>query len=125
MAMPGREINIRIRFFILWIVVMGLLIMASCSGNKEAASTVSCGGVAVTFSQANAIIQSSCATNSSCHGSGSRNGPGALLTYSQIYAARVEIKSSVASGIMPRGSTLSSDNKNAIVCWIQNGASNN
>jgi len=122
--MLRREINIKMRLFILWIVVMGLVIMASCSGN-EAASTVSCSGTAVTFSQANAIIQSSCATNSSCHGSGSRNGPGALLTYSQIYAARVEIKSSVASGIMPQGSTLSSDNKNAIVCWVQNGASNN
>jgi hypothetical protein len=48
-----------------------------------------------------------------------------LLTYSQIYSARSVIKSSVSSGTMPRGSTLSSDNKNTILCWIENGATNN
>lgn len=71
------------------------------------------------------IIASSCANGSGCHGTGSSNGPGPLLTYSQVFAARNAIRSSVASGSMPKGSALTSTDKNAILCWIDNGATNN
>lgn len=104
------------------IVIIALLF--ACS-QDESAEDVNCGGTAVAFTEVNAIIQSSCTTNSGCHGSGSRNGPGALLTYTEIYNARSSIKSAVASGSMPKGSSLSSDKKNAIICWIENGAQNN
>lgn len=97
------------------------VMMLSCV-DHDLGSTVECSGTGVTFAEANSVIQTSCATNSGCHGSGSNNGPGELLTYSQIYSARTSIRSAVANGSMPRNSTLSSDEKNTIICWIENGA---
>lgn len=111
-------------FLHLAIVVTMLYTVSSCTSQDET-SQISCGGTSTTFTEANGIIQSSCATSSSCHGSGSRNGPGELLTYSKIFSARSAIKTTVANGTMPQGSRLSSDAKNTIVCWIENGAANN
>jgi len=71
------------------------------------------------------VIQSYCATNSGCHANGSSNGPGALTTYAQIYAARTSIRTAVANGSMPENGSLSNDQKNAILCWIDSGAANN
>lgn len=73
----------------------------------------------------NPIIQSYCAINSGCHASGSSQGPGALTTYSQVYNARTSIRTAVANGSMPQNSSLSSTQKNAILCWIDSGAANN
>jgi len=48
-----------------------------------------------------------------------------LTTYQQVFNARTSVRSSVASGSMPKGSTLSDAQKNAILCWIDSGAPNN
>src|SRR5687768_5251650 len=103
----------------LWSVMLTL----SCSDDSEE-TTVDCSATAVTFAEANAVIQSSCAKNSSCHGSGSNKGPGALTTYAQIYNARNEINDAVRNGSMPQDSRLSTTEKNTILCWIENGAGN-
>jgi len=71
------------------------------------------------------IIQGSCATNSGCHGNGSINGPGALTSFIQISNAAMTIKDAVASGRMPKGGSLSTQDKNAIACWINSGSPNN
>ena len=85
-----------------------------------------CSGPAKTFAgDVNPVIQSFCATGSGCHGSGSNNGPGPLLTYLQVFNARSDIRSAVASGHMPPGGGLSETQKNSILCWIDNGAPNN
>lgn len=114
-----------------WPIVSGLLmaislilVIISCSGNNDI-GPVDCTGKNVAFADANAIIQSSCAYSSGCHGSGSYNGPGALVSYNQIYNARFQVKSAVASGRMPLGTRLSTDDRTSIVCWIDNGAQNN
>ncbi len=73
----------------------------------------------------NPIVQNSCATAVSCHGAGSTTGPGPLLTYTQIFNVRAIIRSEVASGRMPLNGSLSATQKNAILCWIDNGAPNN
>lgn len=70
------------------------------------------------------LIQSSCAT-AGCHAAGSSNGPGALTTYSQISGNAASIRSAVSSGRMPQGSTLSTAQKNSIICWIDSGSPNN
>ncbi|WP_052324169.1 hypothetical protein [Flavihumibacter sp. ZG627] len=70
------------------------------------------------------IISSSC-TASSCHGAGSLNGPGPLLTYDQIYAARTAIRQAVVSKTMPKEGSLSNAQILAISCWVQAGAPNN
>ena len=64
-------------------------------------------------------------TNSGCHGTGSHEGPGALTSYAAVYSARGTIRSEVISGGMPENTTLTNTQKNAIVCWIDAGASNN
>lgn len=108
-----------------------MIIVASCSkggnGNNGGVmeSPVDCSGAAKSFTtDVNPIIQASC-TNAGCHNSGSNNGPGPLLTYQQIFNARISIRSAVASGFMPQNSKLSDAQKNAILCWIDNGAANN
>ncbi|HRI19543.1 MAG TPA: hypothetical protein PLA68_01260 [Panacibacter sp.] len=105
------------------------VILFSCSKNVSTPSLVfteDCSGTAKSYATDVApIIASHCATNSGCHASGSREGPGALLTYTQVYSARSEIRSQVISGAMPQNITLSSTQKNAVICWIDNGAGNN
>lgn len=71
------------------------------------------------------IIESKCATNSSCHGSGSGNGPGALLNYTAIFNARVQIRTAVSTGIMPKTGSITTAQKNSILCWIDSGAPEN
>ena len=71
------------------------------------------------------IIQSSCAINAGCHANGSTNGPGALVLYADVYTARTQIRTAVANGTMPKNSSLTNEQKNAIICWIDNGAPNN
>lgn len=85
-----------------------------------------CSGAAKTFStDVTPIIQTTCATNSGCHGAGSGNGPGVLANYQQVFNARGDIRSAVASGHMPLNGSLTAAEKNAILCWIDNGAPNN
>lgn len=102
-----------------------LLVLVASSCKKENFNA-DCSGTAKSFAtDVNPVIQTTCATNSGCHASGSRQGPGALITYAQIVASKSTIKSEVASGSMPQGGTLTSAQKNAIICWIDAGAPNN
>jgi hypothetical protein len=88
-------------------------------------SSTVCGTVAKTFStDAKPLIQASCAS-AGCHGTGSGNGPGALTTYTQIFNARSGIRAAVNSGAMPKNGTLTTAQKNTIICWIDNGALDN
>jgi hypothetical protein len=116
------------------LILAAFVIIISCSkssstgggGNGGGGGTVNCTGVASAFSaNVNPIIQSTCATDASCHGSGSFNGPGPLLTYAQIFAARATIRSAVASGTMPKTGTLTTAQKNSIICWVDAGGPNN
>jgi uncharacterized membrane protein len=74
----------------------------SCSGTKSYASNVS------------SLIQSNCV---SCHSQYS--------TYSGVKSAASSIRSSIVNGSMPKNGSLSDDQKNTIVCWIDAGAVNN
>lgn len=95
-------------------------------GNGGGGGSVNCTGVPASFSaNVNPIIQSTCATDVSCHGSGSAVGPGPLLTYTQISNARIAIKAAVANGTMPKTGTLSTAQKNTIICWVDGGGLNN
>jgi hypothetical protein len=98
----------------------------ACRKDAANTSTVDCSGPAKSFAtDVNPIIQSSCSMDSDCHGSGSHSGPGELMTYSQIFNARSAIQSAVASGFMPLDGSLSTSEKNTILCWIDNGAADN
>jgi len=101
-----------------------LFIIHACSKKPE--FTPDCSGPAKSFANdVSPVFQTSCAINSGCHAAGSGNGPGPLLNYSQIFNARGGIRPEVASGHMPLNATLTASQKNAILCWIDNGAPNN
>jgi hypothetical protein len=109
-----------------FIVLTVFGVLFACSKSTDSTSSVDCSGTTKSFSSdVNPIIQATCATNSACHGSGSNNGPGELLTYSEIFNARSSIRSAVLSGSMPKTGSLTTAQKNAIICWIDNGAANN
>ena len=102
-----------------------LLGMEGCGTDESETVDIDCAGVSVSFADdVSPIIQANC-TRSGCHGAGSNNGPGELLSFSQISRAKGEIQSSVSSGAMPKDSRLTTNEKNSILCWIENGASNN
>jgi hypothetical protein len=118
--------------------VIVLLIACSKSGNYMTTSTnssgtstsntttIDCSGAAKSFSNDVApIISASCATGSNCHASGSFNGPGELLNYTEIQRASALIRAAVLSGEMPKTGSLTTAQKNSIICWIDNGSTNN
>src|SRR5262245_51845040 len=109
---------------IISVFVIIIIILVSC-GKRSVNYNADCSTTKSYATDVSLIIQSSCATNSGCHASGSSNGPGALTTYTQVYTARAAIHTAVANGSMPQNGSLTNDQKNAIICWIDNGAANN
>src|SRR6187549_2198437 len=120
------------------VILAAFLLIASCSkgggddpggggnGGGGGGGSVNCTGVASAFAaNVNPIIQSTCATDATCHGAGSVNGPGPLLTHTQISNASVTIKTAVANGTMPKTGSLTTAQKNSIICWINSGTPNN
>ena len=108
------------------------IILISCSqsgttgGGGGGTTTVDCNTVGnkAFAADVSPIISSSCAI-ASCHAAGSGNGPGPLTNHTQIFAARTSIRSAVSNGTMPKNSSLSTSQKNSIICWIDSGAPNN
>ncbi len=60
------------------------------------------------------LMQSYCV---SCHSSYS--------TYSTVKSSASSIRSSIMNGSMPKGTSITDDQKNKIVCWIDAGSPNN
>jgi hypothetical protein len=101
-----------------------LIFIDACSKKPE--FTPDCSGPAKSFAtDVSPVFQTSCAINSGCHATGSGNGPGPLVNYSQIFNAKGGIRPEVASRHMPLNATLTETQLNAILCWIDSGAPNN
>jgi hypothetical protein len=110
------------------ISLCSLFFFASCSKDDDGGGGASVDCATVTnkafAADISPIIQSTCAV-SGCHAAGSFNGPGALTSYTEIFNSRTAIRTAVASGRMPQGGSLSTGQKNSIICWIDGGAPNN
>ena len=119
------KIKIKLSVVFIAIVIVGFLV--SCTKIRDEIPTTSgCGAINAKFITAvNPIIQSYCAINSGCHGTGSVNGPGPLTNYSQMSGAAENIKDAVVSRRMPLGASLSEADIQKIRCWIDAGAQNN
>jgi len=105
------------------ILILGLI---SCSKRNADHSAVECSGTPKSYSSdLRFILRISCNDDSGCHGSGSNNGPGELLTFQQVFSARSAIRSAIVSGRMPLNGELTATQKNAILCWIDSGAPDN
>ena len=104
-------------------------IAISCSkdsGGGGGTTTVDCNTIANKTFAADVlpILQASCSI-AGCHATGSTNGPGPLTNYVQISGAGPSIRTSVTSGTMPKNSTLTTAQKNSIICWVNSGTPNN
>ena len=113
----------------LLIVAFCFAVFTGCSKSDDGTNTpttnnTNCTGTKSFSSDVSPIFQSVC-SNAGCHNTGSTNGPGPLTNYQQIFNARTSIHSAVSSGTMPKNTTLSSTQKDAIICWINSGAPNN
>ncbi|MFN8289641.1 MAG: hypothetical protein U0U70_05270 [Chitinophagaceae bacterium] len=112
------------------VVILSASLLNGCSkstgGNNGGGFSVDCSLVTnkAFAADVNPIIQSVC-NMSGCHAAGSTNGPGPITTYTEAFNARTRIRSAIASGIMPQGTTLSTAQKSSIICWIDGGAPNN
>lgn len=123
---------------VLFILIIGIMItiLAACSKKETppaggggagggGARTFSCAGITPKFAaDVQPIINSLCATNSSCHASGSTNSGGAFTNYTQISGRKSNIRTAILSGIMPQSGTISQSQINSIICWIDNGGLN-
>jgi hypothetical protein len=102
--------------------------IASCSKSNSGIgnpNTVNCDNVAKSFSvDVDPLIQTFC-NQANCHAANSTNGPGPLTNFIEIFNARMQIRQQVQAGTMPQNTTLTTAQKNTIICWIDNGASNN
>jgi uncharacterized membrane protein len=101
------------------VLVLFFAMFISCKKkNKEETQvsyTPSCSSSTPSFSATvKPLIQSACVN---CHSEYS--------TYAQINSSSSSIRSSIVSGSMPKGTTLSEGQKNSIVCWIDAGKPNN
>jgi hypothetical protein len=110
------------------IIILFVFISISCSksGSGGGGTTLDCNTVAnkAFTADVSPVIQASCATTG-CHEAGSLNGPGPLTNYTEVFTARTSIQSAVSSGRMPKSGSISSAQKNSILCWIESGAPNN
>lgn len=119
------KIKVSLRIFLAALILPAFII--SCTKERdEIPSVVDCNAVNAKYStDISTVVQSNCAINSGCHGSGSVNGPGPLTSYNQVSAAAAIIKDAVVSRRMPLGGTLGSTDINKIKCWVDSGAPNN
>ena len=115
-------------FVFILIIISSVFISASCSksGSGGGGTSLDCNTVTNKAFAADVkpIIQSSCAIGG-CHDAVSTNGPGPLTNYSQVFNARTAIRTAVSAGTMPKTGSLTSSQKNSILCWIDSGAPNN
>lgn len=109
--------------------IISFLAACSKSGSGGSGGTPGvdpCVGLSIRFgADVQPIINSTCATSSNCHATGSTNRGGPLTDYTKIFNKRSDIHGQVSAGLMPQSTTLSSDQKNKILCWINSGAPNN
>jgi hypothetical protein len=104
------------------LLALSLFLVVTCK--KEKTFTPECSGTKSFATDVSPLIAAKCAI-SGCHASGSTNGPGALTNYSQVNAAKTRIRTAVSNGTMPKNGSLTDDQKNNIICWIDAGAQNN
>lgn len=103
------------KILVLAVISFGLWTSSCSKDNTTDSYTPSCNGTIKSYTNDVApLIESSCAN---CHAN--------FNTYSKLYASRNSVRSMVVSGQMPQGKSLTTAQKDAIVCWIDSGASNN
>ena len=119
------------RYIKLCFVLATALCFSYCSSDKDevldpGGNNDPCATVPAKFAANIApIIETKCALGSACHGEGSTNGVGPLLTFDHAKSGASRIKAAVMSGAMPKNGSLTQAQINSIRCWVDGGALNN
>lgn len=103
-------------FFVIAISTISVIMFDGCKKNNTPTPTnytPTCSGTPSFSITVKPIVNSSCG---GCHN---------YSTYTQISGSANSIRSSIANGSMPKGSTLSNAQKNDIICWIDANSPNN
>lgn len=95
------------------------LILVNCkkkntTSNTTISYTPNCSATKSYSINVSPLIQSNCV---SCHSQ--------YNSYSGVKSAASSIRNVIVNGSMPKNGSLSEDQKNNIVCWIDAGAANN
>lgn len=118
------------------LIIFSAVLVTACSksspnnnggggGGGGGGGTLNCATVPKSYANdVDPIVQSTCNT-AGCHNPGSVNGPGPLTNYTQLFNARSAVRTAIANGTMPKNMTLTTAQRNSILCWIDSGAPNN
>ncbi len=122
-----KNISLKKNIVSIFIISITFLLNACSKGGGGTQPPIDpCAGLSAKFNaDVQPIINTTCANSVSCHGAGSQNAGGALTDYSKISAKSAQIKFQVENGLMPKNSSLTADQKNKIICWINSGSPNN
>ncbi|MEI6766682.1 MAG: hypothetical protein WCM76_13695 [Bacteroidota bacterium] len=99
------------------VLVLSLAALFGCSKSSDTGSTYTsnCTGAEKSWAtDVKPIITSTC---SGCHSS--------FTTYNGIYASRSGVKTVIAAGTAHHSVSLTTEQKDKVSCWIDNGAPNN
>jgi len=101
---------------IMFCLIVCSALMGACSKSSTNPNfTPDCSGAVKSFSRnISPVFQGVCA---GCHTN--------FSNYSQISADKSAIRSKIVDGSMPQQGSLSTAQKNNVICWIDNGAPNN
>jgi len=98
-------------------IILAILCIAFIESCKKSSQTYtpSCTGAAKSWAtDVKPLLSANCV---SCHSS--------FSNYTTVSNSLSTIRSKVVDGSMPQSSSLTSTQKDIIVCWIDNGAKNN
>jgi hypothetical protein len=115
--------NIKIKSIVSTLIIF--IFILSCSKSSDSSTT----NTANTTCNANTSFSATILPlfNTSCNVSGCHDGPNAaqLNNFQVVHDNAAQIRASISSGRMPKGGSLTTAQKNAIFCWIDNGAKDN
>ncbi len=105
------------------LAIFGTILIASCS--KQSSATIpassTCDPNISFINTVKPILDRDC-NNAGCHDDKVIT---ALNIYQTVHDGAAQIRLSISTGKMPKNGTISVADKNAIFCWIDNGAKNN
>jgi hypothetical protein len=115
------------------LIIISIAIFSACTksstgqdGGGGGGITFSCNGITPKFStDVQPILNTVCSINSNCHATGTINFGGPLTNFAEVSAKKVNIRAQILSGAMPQNTSLTQQQINAFICWVDSGAPNN
>lgn len=98
-----------------------LAIAVACT--KESTVSVTCGSSVPSYSSEVSVVMRQCCT--SCHGAGNARGGVALHSYGMLKQNSGGVRKIFTSSMAHEGVSISTAQRNTVVCWIDNGMPNN